>query len=62
MRVIPNPSDFLLSTPHGALGTDGWSYSVCGVFNLSTPHGALGTTVLAVVGGKGQGFQLHTVH
>ncbi len=35
--------DQRLSTPHGALGTDGFVSECKDFCNLSTPHGALGT-------------------
>ena len=38
--ILPSKS---LSTPHGALGTDGVRDGLTVVRELSTPHGALGT-------------------
>ncbi len=52
-----------LSTPHGTLGTRGWTYFVLRIVKLSTPHGTLGTQPCKTSSKtSSKFFQLHTVH
>ena len=52
----------VLSTPHGALGTESVEDESVVAGELSTPHGALGTSSLSPSPQGRRDFQLHTVH